>query len=180
MAEPQHFFSEEFQNFASPTAFLLSGGRQGEGKEQSLQLPRPAPPSPNVPQTPHFPWAISSASRCPPPTHPQKVPGQTLLFPLPTSELCQSLCPNILSILIKGETCLSLLCLSRLKVLQGKDCVLLIMPLCKHGTQPTNACETEVDCLIVGVPEAAWRSAPSWPLYVPFSPPGVLANIDTE
>ena len=73
------------------------------------------------------------------------------LFPLPTSQLCPSLCPNILSILIKGEACLSFLRLSRLKVLQGKDCVLLIMSLCKHGTQPTNVCETEaVGCLITG------------------------------
>ena len=151
MAEPQHFFSEEFQNFASRTAFLLRGGRQGEVKELSLQPPCPAPLSPSVPQTPHFPWAISSASWCPLPTHPREVPGQTLLFPLPTSQLCQSLCPNILSILIKGETCLLFLCLSRLKVLQGKDCSLLIMSLCKRGTQPTNACETEaVGCLIVG------------------------------
>lgn len=97
------------------------------------------------------------------------------LFPLPTSQLCSSLCPNILSILIKGEACLSFLCLSRLKVLQGKDCVLLIMSLCKHGTQPTNVCETEaVGCLITG------EFLPPGLCTMPFSRPGMLVNIYTQ
>lgn len=100
----------------------------------------PAPPSPYEPQTPHFPWAVSSASRCPPPTPPsQGVPDQTLLFPPPTSQLCLSLCPNISSILIKSEPCTSFCSISRLKVLQARDCVSCTSPCERRGSQPMMA-----------------------------------------
>lgn len=59
----------------------LPSSQQGQtrgGQRTVLTASPPRPTLPNVPWAPHFPRAISSASGCPPPTHPHDVPGQTL------------------------------------------------------------------------------------------------------
>ena len=113
----------------------------GRGDQRTVLPPsQPCPTLPICAQTPHFPWAVSSASQCPPPTPPsQDVPGQTLLFPPPTSQLCLSRCPDILSVPIKSEPCASFCSISRLKVLQARDCVSCTSPCERRGGQPMMA-----------------------------------------
>lgn len=121
-------------------------------KEQSLRAPTSTLGPPNVPQTPPLPsghlfclWVPSSYAALPGCSWPNPTLSSAQLTALPV------LCPGTLCILIKSELYLSFVTLSRPKVLQARDCVLLTS-LCKHRRQPTNAGETKVFCSpIVGV-----------------------------
>lgn len=121
----------------TPLPSSSAGGRQGRVKGTVFTA---SPPPPTVPQCAwDSPLPLGQLLCLPVPSTyaPSGSSSQTLLFPLPTSQLCESLCPNILSILIKGETCLSFLCLSRLKRKSSRVKLWLTHHvLCKHGTQP--------------------------------------------
>lgn len=106
--------SVRIPKFCKPCCLPPQSG-QTRGSNSSLYtLPALLPQ--DVPQTPQFPWAISSPSLCPPPMPSSPdVPGQSLLFPPPISQLGLPLCANIPSILINSELCLSFLSLSRQK-----------------------------------------------------------------
>lgn len=106
---------------------LPSSSVKGEGPKSNpyklFILPPLSRPSPNMPQTTPahmLPLGYLLCLSVPPVPPSRDIPGQTLFFPQPTSPLCLSLCPTIISIFGNNELCPSFLSLSRLEVPPGQ------------------------------------------------------------